>query len=385
MLKPAPFEKPVYVTRPLLPDLSEYAAKLAEVWSSGWLTNAGRMHEELEGALSRLLRAPGLSLFNNGTIALLTACRALELKGEVITTPFTFPATPHVVAWSGATPVFCDVDPRTLTIDAAKIESLITPKTSAILGVHVYGMPCDVAAIQKIADRHGLKVLYDGAHAFGAEIDGRPIADFGDMTMFSFHATKLFHTAEGGALAPRDPALKARIDLLKNFGIMNETDVALPGINGKMNELQAALGLVVLRGLDEERRARAAVAALYRERLGVLEGLTCFSLPAGVRDSLQYFVVRVDAARAGATRDALYAKLREYNVVARRYFYPLCSDQPCYRDLPSARPERLPAARLAASEVLALPFYGALKARDAERICDVIAYELGPRGGSRSR
>jgi dTDP-4-amino-4,6-dideoxygalactose transaminase len=384
-MKPTPFASPLYVTRPLLPDLREYGEKLEAVWSSGWLTNAGRMHQELERALSDYLRAPALSLFNNGTVALLTACRALEVRGEVITTPFTFPATPHVVAWSGAEPVFCDVDPKTLTLDPARVESLITPRTTAILGVHVYGTPCDVEALQRVADRHRLKIIYDGAHAFGTEIDGRPISDFGDLTMFSFHATKLFHTAEGGALAARDPSLKARIDLLKNFGIMNETEVALPGINGKMNELQAALGLVVLRRLDEERRARSAVARVYRERLGALAGVSCLSVPPRVRESLQYFVIRIDAAAAGVTRDALYAKLREYNVIARRYFYPLCSEQPCYRDLPSARPDRLPAAHRAASEVLALPFYGALGTEDAERVCAVIEYELGQGSGSRSR
>ncbi|MCK4827649.1 DegT/DnrJ/EryC1/StrS family aminotransferase, partial [bacterium] len=241
-----PFEEPIYVTRPLLPDIKELTGKLEEIWDAKWLTNSGPQHVLLEEMLSKTLRVPNTSLFNNGTIALMTACQSLRLSGEVITTPFTFPATPHVLSWNNIKPVFCDIDPGTMNIDAQKIESMITPETTAIMPVHVFGTPCDVVKIQEIADRYSLKVIYDAAHAFGVEFEGQGIGNFGDISMFSFHATKLFHTAEGGALTFKDTNMKARIDLLKNFGIKNEEEVVMPGINGKMNEIQAALGLVNL-------------------------------------------------------------------------------------------------------------------------------------------
>lgn len=370
--RPRPFEAPIYVTRPMLPPRATFDRHLDSIWDSGRLTNGGDEHQALERALSEHLRAPHLSLFNNGTIALIAACQALRITGEVITTPFTFPATPHVLSWNGITPVFCDVDPRTLTIDPAKVERLVTARTTAILGVHVYGMPCHVDEIQRIADEYGLRVLYDGAHAFGTEVDGRPISDFGDATMFSFHATKLFHTAEGGALAVRDPGLKARIDLLKNFGIKNEVEVVMPGINGKMNELQAALGLANLEVIAAEMEARRAVAEVYRARLLRHDGITTFDLPVGTKDSRQYLVVQVDAARAGISRDRLCERMREFNVFARRYFYPLCSDFNCYRSLPSADPRCLPVAQKASTEVLALPYFGLLGVDGASRVCDVI-------------
>jgi len=253
MKEPRAFDEPVHVTRPLLPPLGEYWPELEEIWRSGWLTNGGGKHRLLEASLSSLLSASYLSLFNNGTIAMIVACQALRLSGEVITTPFTFPATPHVLTWNGITPVFADIHPETMTIDPAAIEPLITARTTGILGVHVYGMPCHVEEIQQIADTFGLRVIYDGAHAFGCEIDGTPITAYGDATMLSFHATKLFHTAEGGALVVRDASIKKRVDFLKNFGIKNEIEVVMPGINGKMNELQAALGLVNLRHFESER------------------------------------------------------------------------------------------------------------------------------------
>lgn len=371
---PTPFAEPVYVTRPMLPPLDEYAAELKYVWESAWLTNAGQRHALLEQRIGEYLRTPYVSLFNNGTTALLVACRALHLRGEVITTPFTFPATPHALTWTNSTPVFCDVDPTTLTLDPAAIEAAITPRTSGILGVHVFGAPCDVRAIQRIAERRDLKVIYDAAHAFGTELDGQPIARFGDATMFSFHATKLFHTAEGGALAIRDETLKREIDLLKNFGIKNEVEVVMPGINGKMNELQAALGLVTLRHIDRERRARGEIAAVYRARLASLPGVSCFAAPDHVRPSLQYFIARVNAAGAGISRDALWARLRAFNVFARRYFYPLCSEHDCYRSLPSASAAHLPVAYAASREVLALPFFGTLGQDGAHRVCDIIEH-----------
>jgi dTDP-4-amino-4,6-dideoxygalactose transaminase len=374
-MRPAPFEQPIYVTRPLSPPLAEYVKRLEAIWESGWFANSGPQHVELERVLAGYLQAPHLSLFNNGTIAMIVACQALRLAGEVITTPFTFPATPHVLSWNGITPVFADVDPATMNLDPGNIEPLITNRTSAILAVHVYGTPCDVDAIQRVADSHGLKVVYDGAHAFGMEIDGRPITGFGDATMLSFHATKLFHTAEGGALVVQDENVKARINLLKNFGIKNEFEVLMPGINGKMSELQAALGLEVLRCLDGERAARARVAAIYRLRLGALAGVTLAAEPPGVRPSYQYFVVRIGAL-ARRTRDEVFSGLREFNIHARKYFYPLCSEYSCYRMLPSASPALLPVAHRVAGEVLCLPFYGALADADAERICDVFEHLL---------
>jgi dTDP-4-amino-4,6-dideoxygalactose transaminase len=375
-IPPPPFKEPIYVTKPFLPPLSAYMARLESVWKSGWLANNGQQHQALEQALSAYLGAPLLSLFNNGTIALIVACQALRLSGEVITTPFTFPATPHVLSWNNITPVFADIDPVTLNIDPRGIEARITPRTSAILAVHVYGVPCEVEAIQDIADFYGLKVVYDAAHAFGAAINGKPISAFGDATMFSFHATKLFHTAEGGALAVTDPALKHRIDLLKNFGIKNETEVVMPGINGKMNELQAALGLAVLEHLEQELAARQRVAAIYKARLGNVPGLSVMEAPATVRNSYQYFIIRINADNPAGNRDFIYEELKKFNIFARKYFYPLCSEYNCYRQLPSAAPAALPVAHRAAVEVLALPFYGSLSDEDAHRICDAIRYVM---------
>lgn len=371
---PGGFPEPVYVTRPMLPPLDEFTTELRQIWQSAWLTNGAHYHETLERRLSDYLRMPYISLFNNGTVALMVACQALRLAGEVITTPFTFPATPHALTWNKVTPVFCDINPETLTLDPQAVEEQITPRTSGILGVHVYGMPCDVRALQCIADKHHLKILYDAAHAFGVELDGLPIASFGNATMFSFHATKLFHTAEGGALAVRDKQLKCDIDLLKNFGIKDEVEVATLGINGKMNEIQAALGLVNLGHVDEERRARHEIAAIYRARLACLPGICCLAFPDNVRQSMQYFVVRVIAEEAGITRDQLCASLRDYNVFARRYFYPLCSEYECYRELPSASAERLPVAHAVSRQVLALPFFGGLGPDGAHRVCDIIEY-----------
>lgn len=374
--RPRGFERPVYVTRPMLPPLEKYTELLAEVWDTGHLTNGGPQHDALEAALGRFLGTNNISLFNNGTIALITACQAMRLTGEVITTPFTFAATPHVLSWNNITPVFADIDPVTMNLDPRNIEPLINGRTSAILAVHVFGQPCDVYAIEKIAARHGLRVIYDGAHAFGARIDGRPVTDFGDATMLSFHATKLFHTAEGGAVVARDASVKTRIDLLKNFGIQDESTVLMPGINGKMNELQAALGLLTLEMVAEEQQRRSRVAAIYRERLADIAGLILPSAMEKNMSSYQYFPVRIREEACGVSRNRLVEGLRAFNIYARKYFYPLCSEYSCYRMLPSASSAYLPAAHRVADEIMCLPFYGALPDGSVHRICDVILFLL---------
>lgn len=361
-----PFDTPIYVTRPLLPDLAVFERHLADIWRSCTLTNGGPKHANLEQRVAAYLRTPHLSLFVNGTISLIVALQALRVTGECITSPFTFPATTHALTWMGVKPIFCDIDPVTLTLDPDKIEGLITPQTSAILGVHVFGVPCHVHAIQAIADRYGLKVIYDGAHAFGTELEDRGVSTFGDATSFSFHATKLFHTAEGGALAVCDAKVKARVDLLKNFGIQDEDTVVMPGINGKMGELSAALGLCVLDLVEEERRKRAEIARVYRERFEAVDGITLPPMLPGVRPSQQYFAIRAPH------RDNLQARLRGSNVFTRRYFCPLTSEAACYRQIPTAARENLPVAHRVADEILCLPFYGDLGTDNALRICDMI-------------
>lgn len=371
-LRKEAFDHPIYVTRPLLPDLELVTEKLREIWQSKWLTNGGAQHTLLETRLQQTLKIPYISLFNNGTIALITGCQSLRLTGEVITTPFTFPATPHVLTWNNIRPVFCDIDPKTMNLDADRIESLITPQTTGILGVHVYGTPCDVLKIQQIADKYGLKVIYDAAHAFGVEIDGVGIGNFGDISMFSFHATKLFHTAEGGALVYRDPHLKARVDLLKNFGIKNEEEVVMPGINGKMNEIQAALGLVVLDCVEEERTKRQAIVDVYEATLAGVPGLTLQKVAPHIRSSLQYYVIRINKEQFGLSRNEVHERLKEYNVITRKYFYPLCSQYNCYKQLPSSNPANLPVAIQAAEQVLCLPLHSAVTPDEARQICQLL-------------
>lgn len=366
------FEEPIYVTRPMLPDIKDVTEKLEEIWEAKWLTNNGPQHQSLEEKLSSLLLVPNLSLFNNGTIALITACQSLRLSGEVVTTPFTFPATPHVLSWNNIKPIFCDIDPLSMNIDTQKIESMITPQTTAILAVHVFGTPCDVVKIQEIANRYGLRVIYDAAHAFGVEIDGAGIGSFGDISMFSFHATKLFHTAEGGALTFNDPNLKARIDLLKNFGIKNEEEVVMPGINGKMNEIQAALGLLNMELLEGERAKRRLLIETYRGALEGLDGIAFMEDIPEVKNSHQYFIIRVEEEIFGRSRDYIYAEFKKYNVFVRKYFYPLCSDYTCYQYLPSASPLNLPVAKKVAEEVLAMPLYGDLTIGSVEKICGIL-------------
>ena len=364
--------EPIYITRPLLPDLGAISNRLNEIWESKWVTNNGTKERLLEEKLKDYLEAEHLSLFNNGTLALLLGLRALDLKGEVITTPFTFPATVQALDWNGLTPVFCDVEPETMTIDAMKIERLITEKTSAILGVHVFGNPCDVNKIQEIADQYQLKVIYDGAHAFGMKIDGKPISDYGDMTMFSFHATKLFNTIEGGALTFKDHRLASNLSLLKNFGLEGPENVVLSGLNAKMNELQAAIGLEVLKLVDGERGKRDVIKKSYEQFLASTDGIRILTRSEKDNSSYQYFVIEINEENYGRSRDWLHDELKKNNVFARKYFYPLCSDFSWYKNLDSAHPDNLPQAHIAVKRTLALPYYGELGLELVQTICEII-------------
>jgi len=368
-----PFPERIYVTRPVFPTIEEVTEKLRDIWAAKWLTNNGPQHTMLEQELTAALKVPYLSLFNNGTIALIVACQSLRLSGEVITTPFTFAATPHVLSWNNISPIFCDIDPATMNIDADKIESMITPHTTAILAVHVFGTPCDVVKIQEVADRYGLRVIYDAAHAFGVEIGGRGIGTFGDISMFSFHATKLYHTVEGGALTHGDAHLKQRIDLLKNFGIKNEDEVVMPGINGKLNEISAAVGRIMLGYVEGERQKRIRLHAVYDEELAEVDGLTLMPPCADdVKLNYQYYVIRIDEKIFGRSRDFVYDELRNYNVFARKYFHPLCSEFTCYRQLNSANPANLPVANVIGQQVLSMPMYGGLAEDDVRKICAIL-------------
>lgn len=372
MNKLEPFKEPIYVTRPLLPSLTKVTAKLEEIWQSQWLTNMGHQHNQLENKLTEILKVPYLSLFNNGTIALISACQSLRLQGEVITTPFTFAATPHVLMWNNIKPIFCDIDPTTMNINADKIESMITPQTTGVLPVHVFGTPCDVIKIQEVADHYGLKVVYDAAHAFGVEINGVGIGTFGDISMLSFHATKLFHTVEGGALTYNDTHFKNRIDLLKNFGIKSQEEVVMPGINGKMNEVQAAIGLVVLDYIEEERQTRGILIDAYRNGLNEVEGISFLPDIAGIKSNNQYMVIRINEKLFGHSRDYVYDEFKKYNIFSRKYFYPLCSEYTCYRQLPSSSMANLPVAHQVVKEVLSMPLYGELTVTEVEKICAIL-------------
>ena len=365
--------EPVYVTRPTMPALDEYTDYLRGIWERRWLTNEGMLHQELERRLCEYLGVEHLSLFCNGTIALLVALNALRINsGEVITTSFTFPATAHVLYWNGIRPVFCDIDEATYNLDPNRIERLIGPDTKAILAVHVYGTPCDVDAIQAIADRHGLRVIYDAAHAFGVRYRGRSLLEYGDLSMLSFHATKLFTTIEGGALISRTAAQQHRINSLKNFGIAGEEEVIGPGINGKMDEFQAAFGLLHLRMVDDEIAHRKAIVGIYHERLADVAGMKLLRELADTEPNYAYFPVLVDAGEYGMSRDELSRVLRSCNIISRKYFYPLVSRASCYAALPSADPARLPVSERVASQVLCLPIYGTLESRTVHRICDVV-------------
>lgn len=358
----------ITVTSPLLPDLAEFTALLQEIWNSKWITNNGSFHRQLEKELAAYLKVPYISLFTNGTLPLITALQALRITGEVITTPYSFVATTHSLWWNGIKPVFVDVDPSTCGIDPTKIEAAITPKTTAIMPVHCYGKPCDVKAIQEIADKYGLKVIYDAAHAFGVEVDGESILNAGDLSTLSFHATKVYNTIEGGAMVMHDEKTKQRIDYLKNFGFANEVTVVAPGINSKMDEMRAAYGLLNLRQVDAAIDARRKVASAYREALRGLEGVTFFDDMPGVRHNYSYFPVFIDAKRFGKTRDQLYFEMKAANVLGRRYFYPLISEFSTYRSLSSATRENLPNAHRLAETVLCLPMHHDLTDHDIARV-----------------
>ena len=393
----------ITVTSPLLPNLDEFHEELKKIWDCKWITNNGSYHKKLEAALAEYLGVPYVSLFTNGTLPLLTALQALRITGEVITTPYSFVATTHSIWWNGCKPVFVDIDPATGNIDPDKIEAAITPKTTAIMPVHVYGKPCDVRRIKEIADTYGLKVIYDAAHAFALEIpkheadykrafdethnalepckpvkreeqkvETESILNWGDMSTLSFHATKVYNTIEGGAMIMHDLATKKRIDDLKNFGIHDEVTVVGPGINSKMDEMRSAYGLLNLRQVDAAIAARQQVAIKYREALRDVEGITFFDDMPGVRHNYSYFPIFIDEKAFGMSRDALYAKMRAANVLGRRYFYPLISEFSTYRGLESANPANLPNAHKMADSVLCLPMHHALSDVDIERVINLI-------------
>lgn len=361
-------EKQITVTSPLLPDLDEFHAMLKEIWASKWITNNGSFHRQLEKELAKYLKVPFVSLFTNGTLPLITALQALRITGEVITTPYSFVATTHSLWWNGIKPVFVDIDPATGNIDPDRIETAITLKTTAIMPVHVYGKPCDTVRIQEIADKYGLKVIYDAAHAFGVEVNGESILNAGDMSTLSFHATKVYNTIEGGAMVMHDEKTKRRIDYLKNFGFAGETEVVAPGINSKVDEMRSAYGLLNLRQVDQAIANRRKVAQAYRAALRDVEGVTFFDDMPGVRHNYSYFPIFIDAEKYGMTRDELYFKMREANVLGRRYFYPLISEFTTYRGLPSAAPENLPNAHRMADSVICLPMHHALSDSDIEGV-----------------
>lgn len=364
--------KQITVTSPLLPNLEEFNEMLKEIWSSKWVTNNGRFHQQLEKALAKYLKVPYISLFTNGTLPLLTALQALRITGEVITTPYSFVATTHSIWWNGCKPVFVDIEESTCGIDPDKIEAAITPKTTAIMPVHCYGKPCNTKRIQEIADKYGLKVIYDAAHAFGVEVDGESILNAGDMSTLSFHATKVYNTLEGGALVMHDEKTKKRIDYLKNFGFAGETEVVAPGINSKVDEVRAAYGLLNLKQVDAAITARQKVAQIYRKELRNVPGVRFFEDMSGVRHNYSYFPIFINAKQFGMTRDELYFKMKEQNVLGRRYFYPLISEFSTYRGLPSAMPENLPVASRIANEVICLPMHHELSEEDLERIINLI-------------
>ena len=361
-------KKVITVTSPLLPSLDDFMPYLQDIWNRKWLTNNGHYHQELEKALCEYLKVPYISLFTNGTLPLITALQALRITGEVITTPYSFVATTHSLWWNGIKPVFVDIDPVTGNLDPDKIEAAITPRTAAIMPVHVYGQPCDTKRIQEIADKYGLKVIYDAAHAFGVEVNGESILNAGDMSTLSFHATKVYNTIEGGALVMHDEATKKRIDYLKNFGFANETTVVAPGINSKMDEVRSAYGLLNLKQVDAAIEARHKVADQYREALRGIPGIRVMEDIPGVRHNYAYFPIFIDAEVYGMTRDELYFKMKENNVLGRRYFYPLISEFSTYRGLESARPENLPVATHIADTVICLPMYHSLTEDDVKRI-----------------
>jgi dTDP-4-amino-4,6-dideoxygalactose transaminase len=363
--------KKIYVTNPFLPPLEEFLPSLEKIWESRVLTNGGPFHQELEAKLCDYLGAEHISLFANGTIALVTALQALRISGEVITTPYSFVATSHSLIWNGIKPVFVDIDPETFNLDPKLIESAITPTTTAIMPVHCYGVPCDVKAIKKIAETYNLKVIYDAAHAFGVKHEGESLLNYGDLSVLSFHATKVFNTFEGGAIVCPDAATKKRIDNLKNFGFIDEITVVAPGINGKMSEINAALGLLQLKYADTAIQKRSDIATLYRQALSNVNGVIVPSPSKASRHNHSYYPILIDEA-FGMSRDELYDLLKKHDIFARRYFYPLISEFPMYRSLSSAKRANLPLAHKISNQILCLPIYPDLSQEDQIRIISII-------------
>jgi dTDP-4-amino-4,6-dideoxygalactose transaminase len=364
--------KHIFVTKPFLPPLEEFTSLLKQIWNSHTLTNNGPFHQELEKQLCRYLGVRYISLFSNGTLALVTALQTLHITGEVITTPYTFVATTHALWWNNIKPVFIDIEPDTFNIDPCKIESAITPQTTAILPVHVYGNPCNVQKIKEIADAYGLKVIYDACHTFGVTIKGIPVLNFGDLSVMSFHATKVYNTFEGGAIICHDEVTKKRIDNLKNFGFVNETTVVTPGINAKMNEIQAAMGLLQLKYIDNCIKKRKEIVTHYREKLKNITGLTYLKDMPDIKHCYSYFPIFIKKDQFGISRDELYEELKKHYIFGRRYFYPLISQLPTYRGLESAKPGKMPISEQVAEEVLCLPIYPELDEITVKRISEVI-------------
>jgi len=366
-----PFEKPIYVTRPFLPPLEEFCQGLNEIWETRWLTNNGPILQRFTQELCNFFKTDNVCLFNNGTLALQIALQGMGISGEVITTPFTFVATTHTLFWNKIRPVFVDIEPEYYTLDPEKVEAAITPWTTAILAVHVYGHPCKLKALADIARRHNLKLIYDAAHAFGMKVGNTSIAHFGDLSMFSFHATKLFHSLEGGMLIFQEAGLKGIFDYLKNFGFKNEVEVVMPGTNAKMNEMQALMGIQVLKYLEEIIHKRSRITDVYRDRLKEIPGIRFVpALSPDIRYNYAYMPIEVDKDEFGMSRDALYEKLKQWNVYVRRYFYPLVCDYACYRNVSVNDP--LTVARRAADSILTLPIYDSLELSKVETICAII-------------
>lgn len=380
-----PFDQPIYVTRPFLPPLEQFCEGLKEIWDNRWLTNDGPIVRRFTRQLSNFFQTDNICLFNNGTLALQLALAGMNISGEVITTPFTFVATTHALFWNKIRPVFVDIEPQYYTLDPERVEAAITPWTTAILAVHVYGHPCNVHALADIARRHRLRLLYDAAHAFGVQVGGQSIAHFGDLSMFSFHATKLYHSLEGGMLAFPDSGLKKTFDYLKNFGFENELEVVMPGTNAKMNEMQALMGGMMLKYLDDLIAKRRRITQAYQECLQEVPGLKLASrVSEDVEYNYAYMPVEIFEEEFGMSRDELYASLKQYNIHARRYFYPLVCDYPCYRNVMVGK--TMPVARAVSSRILTLPIYPDLALEDVHRICEIIMHLAGRKAGpSRER
>lgn len=368
--------KPIYVTQPALPPLEEFIEMLKQIWDNKILTNNGPFHEQFERELADFLGVKYLSLFANGTLALVTALQALRITGEVITTPYSFVATTHSLWWNNIKPVFADIEPDYFNLDPDKVEAAITPQTTAIMPVHVYGNPCNLDKFQRLSDTYGLKLIYDAAHAFAVKVNNQSILNFGDLSILSFHATKAFNTIEGGAIICHDEKTKQRIDYLKNFGFANEVTVIAPGINAKMNELQAAYGILQLKYIDSYLTKRQKIAECYRDNLSDIKGIKILFDIENVRHAYSYFPILVDKNKYGITRDELYEKLKQHNIFGRRYFYPLISSFPTYRGLTSSAKDNLPVATQVSDQIICLPIYPGLEFEHVKKIISIIKTEF---------